>query len=429
VNNEELQILKRAAQTASPGPWRGDRIDGTVKYHLNDANGEPVISGDNGYNGFGILGDNDEHYLLTAHPAAILDLIAMVEAGNPASAAPVAAGTIDTPSIASPDFNALLQAVIFSGATDNDEKHADSWSGLEMHINQQLAAAYAKGRADAVRDYISTGGAATAPVSTVPTPQQLEDARGEGWIEGAGLMAKAYLEDVERAGAPVSAAEQAGTWRGGYSGSAPTAAPIGTAKPGDVAIMPLSSPAGGQELPVQGWEERHGEWQTETVRDAMEAEIAEWRALAMRQPQGDAPIDCRKIGGDLPVIISQRTADHALDAMLAADSAGKYRMMMADDRSFVMAGICELRAATEASRTKKAEKVPEKSERSGVTLLYSQWGAHNAGIEIAPSEDLKRMGIAFDSGSAVDGTATFRGCRNVPDVLPAYIKQAGKEAK
>lgn len=73
-------------------------------------------------------------------------------------------------------------------------------------------------------------------------------------------------------------------------------------------------------------------------------------------------------------------------------------------------------------------------------LIYSQWAAHDAGVTLQPDEDLKRLGISYDGGWAVDGTATFVGCKNVPDVLPAYISrteprvtyvfgQAGKEPK
>ena len=122
---------------------------------------------------------------------------------------PEATGKIGTPSIASPDFNALLQAVIFSGATDNDEKHADSWSGLEMHINQQLAAAYAKGRADAVRDYISTRLAATAPVSAkFKLGDEVRKTKGSKWT---GKVVGTYATSLTPEGYAVESSTEHGS--------------------------------------------------------------------------------------------------------------------------------------------------------------------------------------------------------------------------
>lgn len=79
--------LKKLAEAASPGPWKGDRYDGTVKYELLDANDNTVIRGDNGNSDagpFGITGEDDEKFILAANPAAILELLAiqaqMVEA-------------------------------------------------------------------------------------------------------------------------------------------------------------------------------------------------------------------------------------------------------------------------------------------------------------------------------------------------------------
>ena len=80
---EQRDELKAAAQAASPGPWKGDRYDGTVKYELLDANDNAVIKGDNGNSGdggYGITNYEDEVYLKAANPSAILSLIAQVEA-------------------------------------------------------------------------------------------------------------------------------------------------------------------------------------------------------------------------------------------------------------------------------------------------------------------------------------------------------------
>lgn len=72
--------LKKLAEAASPGPWKGDRYDGTVKYELLDANDNTVIRGDNGNSDagpFGIAGQDDEKFILAANPAAILELLAI----------------------------------------------------------------------------------------------------------------------------------------------------------------------------------------------------------------------------------------------------------------------------------------------------------------------------------------------------------------
>jgi hypothetical protein len=78
----DIEKLKELALAASPGPWKGDRYDGTVKYTVLDANDDPVIRGDNGNSDsgpFGIDKEEDEAYLLGCHPAAVLELIAEVE--------------------------------------------------------------------------------------------------------------------------------------------------------------------------------------------------------------------------------------------------------------------------------------------------------------------------------------------------------------
>jgi len=80
---EQREELKAAAMAASPGPWNGDRYDGTVKYELRDVNDNAVIRGDNGNSGgdgYGIMNYEDEVYLKATNPSAILSLIAQVEA-------------------------------------------------------------------------------------------------------------------------------------------------------------------------------------------------------------------------------------------------------------------------------------------------------------------------------------------------------------
>jgi hypothetical protein len=78
----DLEKLEALAEMATPGPWRGDRFDGTVKYDIvagDYPNGkyEIVCRGDNG-NNFGFMKAGDEDYALAANPAAILELIAEV---------------------------------------------------------------------------------------------------------------------------------------------------------------------------------------------------------------------------------------------------------------------------------------------------------------------------------------------------------------
>ena len=78
----DLNAIKAAAEAATPGPWQGDRYDGTVKYTLQSEDGSAVIRGDNGNSDagpFGIMEERDEKYLMLAHPAAVLELIALTE--------------------------------------------------------------------------------------------------------------------------------------------------------------------------------------------------------------------------------------------------------------------------------------------------------------------------------------------------------------
>lgn len=75
TTNEEL---RRLADAASHGPWKGDRYDGTVKYCVMSANDKVVIAGDNGDSEsgpFGIITEADEKYILAAHPSRILELL------------------------------------------------------------------------------------------------------------------------------------------------------------------------------------------------------------------------------------------------------------------------------------------------------------------------------------------------------------------
>ncbi|KAA0089339.1 hypothetical protein CIW54_07690 [Paraburkholderia sp. T12-10] len=84
----DLDRLEALAKVATPGPWRGDRIDGTVKYDIvagDYPNGEytVVCHGDNGNasdGGYGFTSAENEDYALAANPSTILALIAEVRA-------------------------------------------------------------------------------------------------------------------------------------------------------------------------------------------------------------------------------------------------------------------------------------------------------------------------------------------------------------
>lgn len=78
MNQDQIKELRRLAEAASPGPWRGDRFDGTVKYCVMSSNGKQVIAGDNGNSEsgpFGVTTNEDENYILAAHPLRILELL------------------------------------------------------------------------------------------------------------------------------------------------------------------------------------------------------------------------------------------------------------------------------------------------------------------------------------------------------------------
>ena len=63
------------------------------------------------------------------------------------------------------------------------------------------------------------------------------------------------------------------------------------------------------------------------------------------------PKDCRVIVGDRAVIISVSTAEYALAAIRDKAERGDYKMMMADDASFVRAGLRELEKAVTSGET------------------------------------------------------------------------------
>lgn len=141
MNNEKIQELKRLAKAATPGPWAWTESDGSNLAELYGANGpkdQICTFGDieNSYvQSAGMEPEPpDMAYIAAANPAVVLELIAMVEAGNPASvAAPAAAGTI----AGSAEFLRLVKN--YRAANPEDAMA----TGIELvaHIDQHVAAA------------------------------------------------------------------------------------------------------------------------------------------------------------------------------------------------------------------------------------------------------------------------------------------------
>lgn len=89
----DLNELEAIALAATPGPWKGDRYDGTIKYDLLGKDDETVIHGDNGnsdHGPFGIENEEDANYLLAFHPATALRLIELARRAQPEGEAPQA---------------------------------------------------------------------------------------------------------------------------------------------------------------------------------------------------------------------------------------------------------------------------------------------------------------------------------------------------
>jgi ribonuclease HI len=60
MDKKRIEEIEARANEATPGPWIGDRRDGTVKYILYGANGAYVVYGNNEY---GIMHDFDEEFI------------------------------------------------------------------------------------------------------------------------------------------------------------------------------------------------------------------------------------------------------------------------------------------------------------------------------------------------------------------------------
>lgn len=72
ITQEQLAEWQALTEAATPGPWRGDRDDGTIKYAVLGYRDETIIAVDhkNGTSGFlGDNGDNDEKFVTAAREA------------------------------------------------------------------------------------------------------------------------------------------------------------------------------------------------------------------------------------------------------------------------------------------------------------------------------------------------------------------------
>ncbi len=81
LSRAELDAALALANAATPGPWRGDRLDGTVKYEVLGADDVQVLRVDHKNGEFGFLSDNstgDERFVLASRhlvPALVVEVL------------------------------------------------------------------------------------------------------------------------------------------------------------------------------------------------------------------------------------------------------------------------------------------------------------------------------------------------------------------
>jgi Ead/Ea22-like protein len=96
----DLKKLRELAGAATPGPWTGDRIDGTVKYCI--MSGKTVVCRGDNYNSesgpWGFMDSNDDEFVLAANPATVITLLDELET-----------------------LRAVLQDILAAGAIKEDE--------------------------------------------------------------------------------------------------------------------------------------------------------------------------------------------------------------------------------------------------------------------------------------------------------------------
>lgn len=82
MTKAERERLRTLAERATPGPYLGDRYDGTVKYAVKNPQGQTVLTVDHKDDTYGFLGENpqaDEAYFLASDPTTVAALIVRVE--------------------------------------------------------------------------------------------------------------------------------------------------------------------------------------------------------------------------------------------------------------------------------------------------------------------------------------------------------------
>ena len=81
MSRKQLDDALALANAATPGPWRGDRLDGTVKYEVLGADDVQVLRVDHKNGEFGFLSDNsmsDERFVLASRtlvPALVAEVL------------------------------------------------------------------------------------------------------------------------------------------------------------------------------------------------------------------------------------------------------------------------------------------------------------------------------------------------------------------
>jgi hypothetical protein len=67
MSEDRLAEIRKRCEAATPGPWHGDRYDGSIKYEMRGADDALVLAVDHKNGTFGFLGDKetaDEKFVL-----------------------------------------------------------------------------------------------------------------------------------------------------------------------------------------------------------------------------------------------------------------------------------------------------------------------------------------------------------------------------
>lgn len=160
MNEKDLQRLKELAQAATPGPWKRGTYGWVYVDHKEDTY---AVAACQTKSGSMRNWNANEEFIAAANPAAILELIAMVEAKASTTAAegvrhaancctnldgdmrgPCDCGAEGVPSIDTPEF---LGRVIAAASEVLSIGQGGEWDSFIAHLNADKAAAVAAGRA------------------------------------------------------------------------------------------------------------------------------------------------------------------------------------------------------------------------------------------------------------------------------------------